>query len=814
MKIDDVLRKHIFIAQIDEIFSKEEFREPVVYLVPHQDLKVKCVHDVFILLDIAGFKDIFLVSPRWEKFCNMSKYASSSRIAESAQSLHDELRVCISRLVEFAEIEGEELTAPSVVGTPARICRYIVEKEPDFGWFPPFEGEPYPLTRDELEVILEVHGELTLDRLKELAVDPLSFNLPTPEQVEEKFKFIGDFRSKLSESRDLDDVVSSISLTDQQVMALETFVNDLEDVIEKNNAYASCVDAILRHLLTNGIEAGDTLYRDTEGILSILRHHREVLNDPQIEFIDDVPLDRFGVDAQKRLHYLKTRWFKGFWIFTPKVIRETQYVEDVCLVNGEKPKNISLLEKVVAVLNLSEEVTRFHSRVGITDMEYESINDAIEKIGLIRDIIKKVIYITSRSWTAIEQIPRNRRVELCNREGRKRWLAAVKSARLRVKLRDAEEVVERWKEGVERYLRAVGGETNITELMKRALNTMDVTFYTEAWAKLRELEKKRISLLRYENVMKKLYPHSLVVASLVRISEGDPSWTERFRYLEEAWNWRRTKGWFINLRSFSEYTTLQCETLLLMRTFYGSMLRRALSRVITSQTLPEDLTETRCAVVIDGDGGFCFPKDGVFTVFVTSNPDISASLAERGCKVISLGDITDGGKQDTVDGEDIRNLVVSLESCGYQCRPIIGDGGIRMLRVARTSHNSEVFVLFPDEKNVRSRKFWELYESACSYGYATSIILPSEVVLYNHILPGRVISIAEGRQSSIGRDDLQSEEGDLPLLLYKLVEDFKKKSDLDREQEKQKAKVSQEAKGKEKKKIRKGVTPAIQRKKS
>lgn len=491
-------------------------------------------------------------------------HAKIEELEHELQQLQNELAQTERRLRECREAETHPHSLPGgYEGTAASIARQLEQQREMFGWFPEslLDQTPFPLQPDDVRLLAEVHAQLTDDWLQELRLETGASSLPAPD----------DFTRAVEELEAAETAAERAvrgaakekvdSLRDSSPEALEKSQASLI-ALEKHAALASrllggLADEILKDLLVGHEERWNRLARDVASLLKPTGTLREQLGTARVELPPDVDRGRVRADARRRLEHFEKGGRRGFWIFTPRLVRETRYVEERCKVDGRVPSDAKSLAKLVAFLQLAAAVEEF-ARLWPVPLSAErkdprhALSAATDLVRDLERLLESFMQIGSDSFPCI---PVAERVAIATRVERAAWLSAIEAETAIRRVRAAKEPLSAWLLVIRRCLEAGQAHPCLDQLAE-ALEKRDAAKWQVTWELRERLRSQKERHRRYEAFLATLDQACPGVGAVVRKAENGPSGKAQLLQLEKAWAWACACSWIRRVSDAGTYRDL------------------------------------------------------------------------------------------------------------------------------------------------------------------------------------------------------------------------------------------------------------------
>lgn len=491
-------------------------------------------------------------------------HAKIEELEHELQQLQNELAQTERRLRECREAETHPHSLPGgYEGTAASIARQLEQQREIFGWFQEslLDQTPFPLQPDDVRLLAEVHAQLTDDWLQELRLEMGPSSLPDPD----------DFRRAVAELEAAETAAERAvrgaakekvdSLRDSSPEALEKSQTSLI-ALEKHAALASrllggLADEILKDLLVGHEERWNRLARDVASLLKPTGTLREQLGTARVELPPDVDHKRVLADAGRRLEHFEKGGRRGFSIFTPRLVRETRYVEERCKVDGRAPSEAKSLARLLVFLQLAAVVEEF-ARLWPAPVPAERKDPrhaASAATDLASELERLLASFMRLGSDCFPYVPAAERVALATRVERAAWLSAIEAETAIRRGRAAKEPLSACLRAIRRCLEA-GRAHRCLDQLAEAVERRDAAKWQVAWELWERLRTQKERFRRYEAFVATLDQACPGVGAVVRKAENGPSGKAQLLQLEKAWAWACACTWIRRVSDAGTYRDL------------------------------------------------------------------------------------------------------------------------------------------------------------------------------------------------------------------------------------------------------------------
>ncbi len=473
------------------------------------------------------------------------------QLEQELNQLEDKRAEIDRELRESREAETHSCTLlGGYQGTTAQIARRLEQERESFGWLPHLHDDltSFPLGLEDIRLLAEVHAQATQDWCQELRLETGEFQLADPDDFAASVSAIE--AAEDAEERALRSVVREKLdvLRDSPVEGLEksrAFLTALDEhAARARRSLGELAQEVLRDLLVGRQEHWKRLARDVDSLLSSTATTREELGTAQVQVPAEADHKRLLEDASRRLEHFEKGRRRGFWIFSPRVVRQTRYVEESCRVEGRAPRRTNCLRKLVAFLGLEAVVENF-AQTWPTPLSVEhqdprkAADDDAELLSELSRLLSLFMQLSPASFGWLPVACRN---TLAEQNERVAWLSAIQAETAIRGAHAARQPLDHWLGAIRRCLDSGRGHDCMSQLADAAEKRLAAR-WQEAWETREHLRSERERLRCYEALLTRLDRACPGLKTILRSTEGDPEWGARLRQLDKAWAWAGACGW-------------------------------------------------------------------------------------------------------------------------------------------------------------------------------------------------------------------------------------------------------------------------------
>jgi very-short-patch-repair endonuclease len=434
-------------------------------------------------------------------------------------------------------------------GTAAQIARQLQAERERYDWMPDVESADalFPLEPTELHFFADLHGQLTENRIKQVGLGIGDFHHPDPDEFS---KLTRDFRAAEELAQRAIGLAASEKLetasrqSSETLDALRQILEALEEqAVRAERALTDLTAVILADAMVGKLERWTRLVSETGALANAVETRRKVLGATRVEVPADVHRDRLRSDAERRRIHFLNGGRRGFSVFSPRLVKETRYVQERTLVDGRRPKEVAALAKVVSYLQLETSAREFER---LWPGQLPSVTDpkqaAARLVDLASELQRLVHFLKALSPTSLAAVPASERAGLASQSERTAWLKAVEAETARRNAKTARQALQDTLEQIRRYESSDNAHPSI-EALARAAQSYDPDAWRTAWEEREHQRRENEQVDRYRNLEARLARSCAGLERLLHDTRGDPTWTGRLLELSKAWAWSCTRVW-------------------------------------------------------------------------------------------------------------------------------------------------------------------------------------------------------------------------------------------------------------------------------
>ena len=433
-------------------------------------------------------------------------------------------------------------------GTAAEIARTLDERRERFRWFPDVvhSEQPFPLDAAEISFLAEVHAELDADTRRDLARDLGAVQVPAPDRFADLVEALTDAkRSAERAARGAQPARVELleRFSPEDIDRLRRALEALADLAARSSpTLGRLAETVLADLLLGSLEPWRRLASESQGLIDHATGLSQQLGAAEVVLPSNVPEERLRADAIRRVWHFEHDGGRGFWIFAPRVVKETAYVEDRCLVGETKPESVAQIHRLVAYLDLKRDAAQLTRLWRDALPESSHPATAVDCAGDLTSTLRALLRLFETvEGVALKLLPPDLRSELSDINGRTQWKNAADAAAANARELAASGSLESICDGIRRC-QSETAHPCLQDLL-RAAEHRSVDAWRSAWDSREQLRTRQQRLSRWRSMVERLDRFCPGLAQLLHTSAGDPVWRGRIRNIEQAWAWSNARAW-------------------------------------------------------------------------------------------------------------------------------------------------------------------------------------------------------------------------------------------------------------------------------
>lgn len=451
-------------------------------------------------------------------------------------------------LREIREAETHRFERPGYRGTAAVIARAAKARDAEFAWFAaavPADAA-FPLDPSEVALLAarwpafddalraELEGEVGEGALPDAAVfSALVERLAVCEEL--AARAASDVAAVGAESLRACDSA--------ELRALSGAIDALDRIEARARRalgarWAGAIDD-LRHgggaVWRRQVEQSDELLRSAEARLGRL-------DKAEVTWPAAAEPARLLADVERRLEHLRGGGRRGWWVFTPKPMRETRASVESCLVDGMPAETTESLAKVADALRLRRELAELRvlwPQVADQGPAALQVADLRERTAVLAELVEAFGEGPLKIITE-GNVPAD--ADLTSADVRGAWRRGIAGLEAAGRLA---EIAGEWRALAETVGRVRGNHAPhpVIDDLRRALEARDVEGWRAARSRRDDVIAMREDYARLRALRDRLAAAAPAVGALIDAAIGDEAWAPRLAALPEAWRWAAAKAW-------------------------------------------------------------------------------------------------------------------------------------------------------------------------------------------------------------------------------------------------------------------------------
>ena len=447
-------------------------------------------------------------------------------------------------------------------GTAAQIARQVEKQREAYGWFPELPGDQThcPLGPEDIAFLADVHAELSEERLKELDRDIGTFSLPDPEEFAEAIQKLNAAEAAAEAARTglpEEQLADLRHVSEPQIHACRAFLNQLEEQATRaGRVLGNLTGEILKDLLVGQGARWERLEQEAADLIERIQAARERAASAKIDTPSGIDNAKLLNDIRRRLEHFRNGGWRGFGFISPRVVRETRYIEDQCRVDGEAPREQHSLEILCGFVELRVLLQQFyaiwpdvaHLCHGDPRRAAHEVSDMAQQLGQLLELFK------SNDASSLDLVPFAKREDLTNPKGRMTWRRLLEAELARRLAQQAWESLKEWLGLIPGV--APGDAHPCMAELAQAIEERDVAKWNAAWKTRQNLRKEKERFEHYKRLLDDFRRAHPALANLVQSTHGNAEWTSRLRQLKGAWDWATARAWLRKVTEPGRYDLL------------------------------------------------------------------------------------------------------------------------------------------------------------------------------------------------------------------------------------------------------------------
>jgi hypothetical protein len=437
-------------------------------------------------------------------------------------------------------------------GSLARIAEKIEEERITYGWFPDDlqDDPPFPFSNNELSFFAMFQKDLSSDLEDELGHLLGDCQLPTPEHFYILLKEIDSKERKAAQSKDNAKNIFNGNQRNYSKDILIKTANNIQILMDRvvissrviGNLSLKILGEYLLNMKTKWISLKDEFANIQNRIETDLLKCGTV----RIEGLPKESIDRSRLlaDIERRVVYLAKGGWRGFWKFSRKIIRETNYIEKDIIVDGRRPTSVELLTQLSSFLRLEKHYIDFKSvwpEDWIPKQKY-LISIAKNILETLKEYDHYINFLETFEADPLPCIPMDHLSSFSSSEDMVACQKAIQAEIDRHEAEDARKPLENFLNIIQKVLLLPNVHPCMHQLVF-AIKNRDFNKWEIAWRKHEEVKQQQSKLSEYYGLLNRLQSCCPFFSDLLRKGQGDSAWQKQIFDLPKAWEWATTRTW-------------------------------------------------------------------------------------------------------------------------------------------------------------------------------------------------------------------------------------------------------------------------------
>lgn len=496
---------------------------------------------------------------------------NQNRIDDAKKRLGDARRdeaVILSdlRAIREREIYRHPRMFGDYEGTAKEIAIVLRDREPNYSWIgiKPDAHDTPPLTSIEAIELLELTRAISTDHIDQLAMACVSFeDLLTPRRFSElvtREKTLKHAFASLSDARNVAGYRLLLSASADQ---RESLANSLLSLREHYGAVASSVfpwtEIAAAEILSGQGRHWNVILEKTTGYLEDAQPLLRQVEGLKVSGIQERDRNTARHDARILLSHIREGGKLRRFIFTPKVVRERDYLIKDARVNGRPANNEQRLKALIAYLDLGIILDNLRSVWGELApardtsferqaAEFEDLRSALVMAFELQDVANSIRNLTRKLEGFPEPI-------LHDMQQVKTLERSVRAATIEVLIKEVLSSLNSVIAKIQKVAQEVDSHPAMMATRDAIVNR-DLEEYAKVHSQLAELQKVRGKSKRQNLLLDKLRSILPEIADSLLENFSDEVWEDRFTQFEETWNWAKADRWLTEITDPNAETDL------------------------------------------------------------------------------------------------------------------------------------------------------------------------------------------------------------------------------------------------------------------
>lgn len=498
----------------------------------------------------------------------MHEWEGSEQAQQKIQQLEEKLKNLEKELseieLEIREIREAETYKHQLIGgyegTAAIIAKRVNQEKNLFDWFPDiFKDQPsFPLTDEEVDLLGEMHSRLTPEHEKEISLNIGDFELPSPSDFRTLIDELSTQENKIQQSLHKVDSAKREYLMNVEDEGLESLYKALLEleryIVRVSRINGFPLEEILKDLSAGYEDKWYSLQNEINAIVDNFDDYINSIENSHIQIDSTNKIDYLFLlkDVERRIQHFKNGGKRGFLFFKPKVVKETQYIEKICKVDGAPLKDIKGLEKIATYLCMIQDLDKFKDLWS----NFPVNSDIMREVNIAKELSKELNFFLDIYKETKPKISSaiSIQIDLSKKEERESWVDTI----IVEKLVREKDLIQKKLYSLLQEIRDVFDDPCHPSLyeLAEAIEKRDYEMYRKAWNKRELIKKEQEHFRQYKNLLTKLRKITPLFVKKLIENQGNPEWIRNISNLKKAWYWASARGWLEQIKDKDRYEIL------------------------------------------------------------------------------------------------------------------------------------------------------------------------------------------------------------------------------------------------------------------
>lgn len=468
-------------------------------------------------------------------------------------------------------------------GTATQIAEQVDSNRAVSGWLPDSgnQDQQLPLSANDVDFLASFHQKLTIEKIEDLNKKVGIDTLPDPNEFE---KLI----TRLKEAENTVDRMAPVAiptveggsgagrastaggrstrlqlietLDDRSLEKIQTVLQGLDtESARVARVLGDLTETVLGDCLVGSSGRWERRILESQRLIDDADQRIEEIGTSEFDLPTVPPPNRILADARRRRDHFRQGGRKGIAVLAPKVVKETRYITETCLVDGSNSDSEKCLGLIVTRLELDQDISELQSLwpgfISPLQPPKHSIDDAKDLTGSLRELLR---FLESRVVAgSIDMLSATERPALSSPQRRAEWVSVIAAEQATREARRARSAVDSISGTIRRMLARwdlAGAEPHpcITVLIE-AIAARDTHKWQAGWTERERIRREQSDLATYRSLLNRLRDLCPRLAKLLKNTEGDSEWSTKIRNIDQAWAWSRASSWLRRNANSSAY---------------------------------------------------------------------------------------------------------------------------------------------------------------------------------------------------------------------------------------------------------------------